>query len=192
MPAMPRITLVPLRETTQFAPLVALGFYVREQDLLAPIFSRLRFDQPTHVIHPEGALLDLWVSMLAGCHSVSHINTKIRPDHLLAQAWGRPCFTEQSTVARVLDVCQADQVSQLRAGTVVVYRWIGQAPHHAWADSPLMIDVDLTGLPAGRQAQGSTKGYFGREKGGADASCAASPPPIMMRASGRCCTPATP
>ncbi len=192
MSTVPRITLVPLRETTLFAPLVALGFYVREQDLLAPIFSRLRFHQPTHVVHPQDAMLDLWVSILAGCRSVSHINTKIRPDHVLAQAWGRPCFTEQSSVARVLDACQTDQVDQLRAGTAVVYRWIGQAPHHPWAASPLMIDVDLTGLPAGRHAEGSTKGYFGREKGGADASCAGSPPPIMMRASDRCCIPATP
>jgi hypothetical protein len=181
MSARPRITLVPLGQTTLFAPLVALGFYVREQDLLAPIFARLTFEQATHTRHPEAALLDLWVSILAGCYSVSQINTKIRPDRLLAQAWGRPCFAEQSTVARVLDVCQAEQVDQLRAGAAVVYRWLGQAPHQAWADAPLMIDIDLTALPAGRHADGSTKGYFA-EKGGADVSCVGSAPPRMMRA----------
>ena len=113
MCAMPRIALVSLEHTTFFAPLVGLGFYVREQDLLAPIFSRLVFDQPTHTVHPDAAILDLWVSILAACRSISDINVRIRPDHLLAQAWGRPCFCEQSTVARVLDACQPAQVGQL-------------------------------------------------------------------------------
>jgi hypothetical protein len=165
MTARPRIVLAPLEDMTPFAPLVALGFWIREQDLLAPVFSRLRFEQPTHIRHPEEALLDLWVSMLAGCRSVSHVNTRIRPDLVLAQAWGRRCFHEQSTLARVLDDCHPEQVAQLRAGVDAVYQWIGQAPHHARSAGPLTIDIDLTGLPAGRQAEGSTKGDFSGKKG---------------------------
>lgn len=191
MSAIPKITLVALKETTLFAPLVALGFYVREQDLLAPIVSRVQFDKSTHTAHPVAALVDLWVSMLAGCCSVSHINTKIRPDDLLARAWGRQRFAEQSTVARVLDACHAEHVAQLRAGVDVIYRWMGQAPHHPWADDPLLIDIDLTGLPAGRHADGSTKGYFSAEKGGAGGSYAGSVRPPMMRVSHRSCIPGT-
>lgn len=192
MSTMPRIVLVPLEQTTLFAPLLALGFRIREQDLLAPVFSRLAFEQPTHTVHPEAAMLDAWVSILAGCRSISNINTKIRPDRLLAQAWGRPCFYEQSTVARVLDACHVAQVGELRAGIEAVYRWIGQAPRHRWSDGDLTIDVDLTGLLAGRQAEGSTKGYFSGKKGGVDASCAALMPPISTRTSDRCCTRVTP
>lgn len=191
MPAIPQISLVPLLQTTLFVPLVALCFYIREQDLLRPIFSRLRFDQPVHVADPTAVVVDLWVSILAGCESVSQINTKIRPDHPLAQARGRACFCEQSTAARVLDSCQAEQVSQLRAGVEAVYRWIGEAPRHPWETLPLTVDVDLTGLPAGRRAEGSTKGYFSGQKGGVDASCAASGPPTMTRASPPCCIQAT-
>jgi hypothetical protein len=165
MTAKPRITLASLEKVTSFAPLVALGFWIRERDILAPIWSRLQFERSTHIRHPEAALLDLWVSILAGCRSVSQVNTRIRPDLMLAQAWGRRCFHEQSTLARVLDACQAEQAAQLRAGVEAVYRWIGQAPHHLWSDEPLLIDIDLTGLPAGRQAEGSTKGYFSGKRG---------------------------
>lgn len=165
MPAKPRIVLTPLGNMTCFAPLVALGFWTREHDLWAPIFSRLRFAHSLHIKHPEQALLDLWVSMLAGCCSVSHVNTQLRPDLVLAQAWGRARFHEQSTLARVLDKCQAEHVAQLRAGVDVVYQWIGQAPHHAWSTEPLILDIDLTGLPAGRQAEGSTRGYFSEKRG---------------------------
>jgi hypothetical protein len=165
MTAKPHITLVALEKTTSFAPLVALGFYVREQDLLAPVFSRLKFGSKLHVEHPAMALLDLWVSILAGCRSVSHINTRLRPDRVLAQAWGRSSFHEQSSVARILDSCQAEHVYQLRAGIDSLYRWIGQAPQQVGWVTPLMVDIDLTGLPAGPQAEGSTKGYFSGKKG---------------------------
>lgn len=183
----PRISLAPLEGMTQFAPLVALGFLVREYDLLSPITSRLAFTQTTHTEYPVEALLEVWVSMLAGCRSIWQINTKIRPDPVLAQAWGRAQFADQSTVARVLDVCQPEQVEQLRQGVTRVYHWIGQAPHHQWAENDLLLDIDLTGLPAGRQAEGSTKGYFSEKKGPEDGSYVVSEPPIMMKVWLPCC-----
>lgn len=183
MSAPPRIGLTPMNGTTQFAPLVAIGFFMREFDLLAPIHSRLVFEQATHTQYPVEALLDLWVSILAGCRSVWQINPKIRPDLTLAQAWGRPRFADQSTIARVLDVCQSEQVEQLGQGVNALYRWWGQAAHHNWASSAeLLLDIDLTGLPAGRQAQGSTKGYFSGKKGHAVANSAGLGRPTMMKA----------
>jgi len=165
MTAKPHIVLAPLENMTLFAPLVAPGFWTRERDLWAPIYSRLRFTKRTHIKHPAHALLDLWVSMYAGCRSVSHVNTRIRPDQVLTRSWGRPWFHEQSTLARVLDECQSEQVEQVRAGVNAIYRWIGQAPHHAWSVEPLTLDIDLTGLPAGRQAEGSPTGYFSEKRG---------------------------
>lgn len=188
MAAIPRFSLAQLDSYTRFAPLVALGYFIREQELLSPLFSRIKFPTHLHTVHPTAALIDLWVSILAGCRSVSQINTQIRPDRLLAQAWGRECFCEQSTIARVLDACQSEQVSQLRAGIQAVHRWIGQATRHPWELAPLVVDIDLTGLPAGRQAEGSTKGYFSGKRGLADGSYAASQPRIMTRASHHCFT----
>ena len=161
----PHITVKNLDEMTQFAPLVALGCYIRDSDLLSPVISRLCFTQATHTEHPVEALIDLWVSILAGCRTVRQINTRIRPDLVLAQAWDRKQFAEQSTIARVLDVCQPAQVAQFRSGANQIYRWLGQAPHHRLGDQPLMIDIDLTGLRAGRQAEGSTPGYFPEKRG---------------------------
>jgi len=106
-----------MKGTTQFAPLVAIGFFMREFDLLAPIYSRLVFEQATHTQYPVEALLDLWVSILAGCRSVWQINTKIRPDLSLAQAWGRSRFADQSTIARVLDVVSRSKSSNWARGS---------------------------------------------------------------------------
>ena len=165
MITIPRITAVRLAKTTQYAPLCVLGSLVGQTDLFAPILNRMKFPEKMHVREPWLAILDLWISILAGCRSISQVNTRIRPDRLLAKARGRERFFEQSTLARVLDACTSEQVSQLRDGVEAMSRWIGQTPHHPWKEKTLMIDIDLTGLPAGRKAEGSTKGYFSGKRG---------------------------
>jgi hypothetical protein len=140
----PRFTTAPIASTTH-APLVALGFWVRQLDLWAPIQSRVQFTQPTHTTEPVHALLDLAVGILAGCEVVAQVNTTIRSDPLLAQAWGRDAFAEQSTIARVLDACQPLQIAQWRQANEATLRWLGQVYRHAFAQDWLRLDVDLTG-----------------------------------------------
>lgn len=187
MPAIPRMSLMRLEKTTGFAPLAVLGAYVCAQDLLSPICSRVEFSKRMHTEKPLEALKDIWVSILAGCRSIHQVNTRIRPDLCLAKAWGRERFCEQSTLARVLDACEAEQVQQMRTGVEAVYRWIGQAPHGHGRVAPLMIDIDLTGLPAGRRAEGSTKGYFSEKKGYGDVNCVELGRRTTTKASLPCC-----
>lgn len=156
----PRFTLAPMESSTCFGPLAALGFFVREHDLWAPIQHRVHFDKPTHCSDPIGALQDLWVGILAGCEVVSQVNTTIRSDPLLAMAWGREQFHEQSTIARILDACTPLQVSQMREATEAIFHWLGQAHRHDESHGPLRVDIDLVGMPASKWAQGSTKGFF--------------------------------
>lgn len=186
----PLITLAPLNGVTQYAPLVALGYVCRQQDILSPLFSRLKFPTGLHTEHPEKALISLFVSMLAGCRSISQINTKIRPDVALANAWGMSHFAEQSTVARVLDQTQLEQREQLRLGVEAIYGWIGQAPRHNWTNS-LLVDIDLTGLPCSAEAEGGTKGYFSEKKAIMGDNYAELERRNTMKASARCFTQAT-
>jgi hypothetical protein len=102
----------------------------------------------------------MWVGLLGGCEVVSQINTTIRTDPLLARAWGRVQFHEQSTIARVLDACGPNQVAQMRAASDSLLIWLGQTPYHDFGQGPLRVDIDLTGLPTSKRAEGSTKGYF--------------------------------
>jgi hypothetical protein len=190
MTKVPHILCSSMSGATQFAPLVALGCYVRSLDLFAPLWARLSFPQPTHTVHPQMALLEVWVSLLAGCRSIKQVNSKIRPDEVLAQAWGCSRFAEQSTLARVLDACQVEQVQQFREGSRAIYRWIGAAPRHAW-DHPLLIDIDLTHLPSGVKTQGATKGYASGKKGALGGSYVGWVPPNTMRTSPPCSIRAT-
>ena len=160
----PRFTVAPMETCTTFGPLVALGFFMQQHDLWAPVRSRVDFAQPTHCTDPVGALLDLGVGILAGCEVVAQVNTAIRPDRLLAQAWGRERFCEQSTIARVLDTCGPPQVQQMRQANEQLLRWTGGVYQHDFSRAGLHLDIDLTALLASKRAEGSEKGYFPGKK----------------------------
>jgi hypothetical protein len=185
MSTVPKITLASLAGMSRFAPLVALGAIYQQSDLFAPIRSRLQFPEQMHTDRPYDALLTLLVSMLAGCRSVSQINTAIRPDPVLARAWGQEHFAEQSTIARVLDQCREAQISQLQAGVEAIFRWISQTAQHDW-NQPLWVDIDLTALPTSARAEGSTKGYFSEKKGSTAANSAGLERRNTMKVSVRC------
>src|SRR4029434_7565281 len=98
-------------------------------------------------------LLDVVVSMLADCSSLKQIHTRLRPDPALAAVWGRDVFADQSTISRPLDAFTPATVAQLRTAVERIYVREGRALHHPFDQELLFLDIDLTGLPAGRPAE---------------------------------------
>lgn len=47
----------------------------------------------------------------------------------------------------------------------MIYRDHGQGYRHNYPESWQVLDVDVTGMPAGRQGEGVTKGCFSDQKG---------------------------
>ena len=187
----PQLSTAPLT-STRYAPLLMLGWWMTHHDLWSPIRSRVRFTTPTHTSAPVDALLDLVVGLLAGCEVVAQVNTTIRSEPLLAQAWGRTQFAEQSTIARTLDAATAVQVAQWRAANEVMLHWTGQVGQHDFARQHLRLDVDLTGLAASSAAEGSQKGYFAGKKTPPDGNWRVSRLRPPGKPSFRCCFPGAP
>lgn len=156
-----------MTSNTQFAPLALLGYRLHQRDFFAPLREQLQLQQKRVLYTPYDKLLTCLVSIMSGCHAVCQIDTRIRPDKALAQAWGLANFAQQSTVADTLDRFTDLSVQQLRAATSRIYLREGQALRHDSAREGLLIlDIDLTALPASQHAEGSTKGYFSGKKGG--------------------------
>lgn len=157
-----RLVVLPQRTETQFAPLAVLGYSLTRTGFFAPLREvNLGIKALQH--QPEQKLQDIIVSILANCSSVKQSDLRIRPDLVLAEAWGREQFAQQSTLADTLDAFTTRAVTQLRHATQVVYLQHGRVPHHDFAEL-LMLDTDLTGLPASRCAEASEKGYFSGAK----------------------------
>jgi hypothetical protein len=171
-----------MKANTQWAPLALLGYRLQQRKFFDPLYQQVDLNQKHLRYTSQDKLITCLVSLMSGCQSISHINTRIRPDRVLAQAWGLECFAEQSSVANTLNRFTEIHVAQLRQVVNTIYVREGRAVRHDYTKQGLLIlDVDLTGLPASKHAEGSRKGYFSGKKGGVDAKSRVSAPLSIMK-----------
>jgi hypothetical protein len=149
---------------TAYAPLAVLGYCLRKMDYFAPLREQVHIPMRTRAYTPSDKLLDSLVSFWAGCTSLAQINVRLRPDQVLAQAWGRPQFAEQSTISATLDACISQTLTELRGVNTGLLGRYGHTPRHDWEHADLEVDLDLSHLPASATAEGSTKGYGAGKK----------------------------
>jgi hypothetical protein len=104
----------------------------------------------------------LFASLLAGAKTVSQTGTTLRTDRALQVAFGLPGCAEQSVIADTLDAATAADVSDLRAVCGALFQQHSQACRHDFAKEMLILDLDLSPLPASKDSEGATRGYMGR------------------------------
>ena len=137
--------------------------------LVAHLASRGVFDELRQGMHiaqktvkdsPQDKLLDILLALFCGAQSLVQLNTLLRADPALQRAAGRPRCSEQSVAQQTLDAASAENVEQMQQVLTRLLRRHSQVAHHSFRADWLLLDVDLTGLPAGQQAEKSVKGYF--------------------------------
>ena len=153
---------------TQYAPLAALLVYYEAEQVLLPLQSLSFADDRGEWCLAE-KLVQVLVSIFAGCVYISEVNTKLRPERALAQVKRIDAFAEQSTVARALTGLTQMNLAQIEAAVQTISRACSQIEHHDWRGF-LVLDFDLTGLPCGKGAEGSRKGHFSGKKTSLDAN----------------------
>jgi hypothetical protein len=146
------------------ASLVVIGFWFRHIGIWKMIDEQVKIKQKVRTYTANEKLLDCFLNILAGGHGLIEINTRIRPDHAVQQAFGRKGCAEQSTISDTLNACQAQDVATMRQAITCILRQFGQSYQHDYEHTWQLLDVDVTGMPAGRQGEGVTKGYFAGEK----------------------------
>jgi len=165
----PHFTLKPMEQSTGCAPLAVLGYYWRQQGCFDPL-ERIQPPLKTVRHTPPAKLRDALVSILAGYESLSAGSHHVRADLALAKAWGREQFADYSGISRMLAALGPEEVLGLRQAVTSIYHRIGYAHRHTLDAELLWLDLDLSFLPAGHQAEGSQKGYGSGKKTGGDAS----------------------
>lgn len=147
---------------TSYAPLCVLGAAFGERGELDCLrdFDALAMKACRH--RPGEKLLDAFLVVLAGHRSLSMLNSRLRADPMLAQAWRRTSFADQSVVSRTLDACDAQALPALRTVSFDYWQRHSQLAQHDWRKQ-LVLDLDLTPLRASRRAEDSTKGYLGKK-----------------------------
>jgi hypothetical protein len=148
--------------TTGRASLCAFGEYLRRHCFFAPVREQVQIPQKTVRYRPTDKLLDGLLGMLCGAKTISQSNSTIRLDPAVQRAFGRTGCAEQSAIARTLQACRTEEVTQLERVSWYYLKRYGQTPHHRFAERLLWGDVDVTPLPIGAQAEGSERTWMGR------------------------------
>jgi hypothetical protein len=120
----------------------------------------VRIRQKVLKYRPVDKLQDCFINMLAGGAGVVETNHRVRPSRGLQHAFGRQGCAEQSTISDTLNACTAENVAEMRAALQVLFRQHSRSYRHAYEKHYQVLDIDMTGMPAGRQGEGVSKGYF--------------------------------
>lgn len=155
-------------QSTKFsshASLIALGQYLERTTIWQAIEIHVEIKQKVIQHTPTDKLKDAWISMLAGAQSLVELNTLVRPDLALQRAFGREACADQSTVSETLNACDEQTVAQMQQALTQIYQRYGQGYGHHYGKIMQILDVDMSGMVCGRQAEGAEKGYFPNQKG---------------------------
>src|SRR6201993_1985966 len=150
--------------TTSRASLCALGEYLKRHCFFAPLREQVEIPQKMVRYRPTDKLLDGLLGSLCGAKTISQSNVTIRLDPAVQRAFGRTGCAEQSTLARTLQACTTETIAQLDRVAWYYLKRYGQTPHHRFAKRLLWVDVDVTPLPIGAQAEGSERTWMGRNR----------------------------
>ena len=158
-----------MKKYTTFSPrcsLVIVGVLMRRLGIWSVVEKRMHIQQKTVKHTPLEKLLDAFINILAGGQGLCEVNTRVRPDRALQQAFGRAHCADQSQVSRTLNACVEDNVIEMRQVCKETYQTHGEGYGHNYEQQWQVLDVDTSGMPAGEQGEQVTKGYFSGRKGG--------------------------
>jgi hypothetical protein len=151
-------------EISPRASLAATGWRFQQMGIWPMVEESVHIKQKVLRHTPLDKLKDCLINILAGGTGLVETNLRVRPDRAVQMAFGRQSCAEQSTISDTLNACTAENVSQMRTAINRILHQHGCCYQHNYEQQWQLLDVDMTGMPAGRLGEGVTKGYFAGEK----------------------------
>src|SRR6266487_6075264 len=150
--------------TSARASLCALGEYLKRHCFFAPAREQVQIPQKTVRYRPMDKLLDGLLGILCGAKTIAQSNVTIKVDPAVQRAFGRKGCADQSTIARTLHACTAENVAQLERVSRYYLARYGATPRHPFHEERLWVDADVTPMPIGPKADGSERAWMGRHR----------------------------
>lgn len=147
---------------TQYAPLAVICAHYQQHHTLDPL-QQMHIPMRKRDFSPADKLIQVLLSILAGCQTLSEVNSQLESEQCLATIWGWSGWADQSTLSRTLDGLTLMNLDQLRHSSRLIWYPGSGVKAHDWR-AFLWLDFDLSGLPCGPKAQASQKGYFSGKK----------------------------
>ena len=160
---------------SEHSPLCALAPVISEKGMFNVIHENVQIPQKTVDYRPTDKLVFVILSIISGSETVYDLNHNLRVDRALLQAFGYESCADQSVVQETLSAATSENVQQLEDAlgniwdqnnmTATLLENALSREHNAKvATKVTTMDIDLSGQPASRNAEHSTKGYFPGKK----------------------------
>lgn len=147
---------------TKYAALAGFALRFQAQNMLKPL--QMICDQSKVAeFSLADKLIQVLISILAGCKYICEVNSRLRSETNLARAWGFGRYLEQSSLALALNQLSRTNLDELEQAVQAIWRKTSRAVEHDWRGL-LWFDLDLSGLVCGKEAEWSEKGYFSGKK----------------------------
>ncbi len=148
------------------ASLMLIAEWTNSNCIWEALAEKVHIRQKTIKHSPCEKLKDLLINIWAGGERISSVNNLLRTDEGLQRLFGRNSCAEQSTISETLNAVSAENVVEMTGLMKQVYCEHSLFYRHDYEKNWLLLDVDLTGMLAGKKAEGSQKGYFSGERNG--------------------------
>jgi len=154
---MPKSTTMP----TGRASLGALGEYLRRRCVFAPLQEQVKIAQNVVKSRPIETLRDAVLGRLCGAKTIAQSHVTLKVDPVVQRAVGRQGCAEQSTMARTLQACRAENVAPRERVCGSSLKRYGMPPRHPFHAALLWVEAAVTPLPIGAKAQGRERAWMG-------------------------------
>jgi hypothetical protein len=150
--------------TSARASLCTLGEYLRRRCFFAPLQEQVKMAQKVVKYRPIDTRLDGLLGMLCGAKTIAQSHVTVKVDPAVQHAFGRKGCADQSTIARTLHACTAENVAQLERVSRSYLERYGATPRHPFHEERWWVDADVTPMPIGPKADGSERAWMGRHR----------------------------
>lgn len=142
------------------ASLATVGIWMKRNGIWTDVEERVKIKQKVIKHTPTNKLKDLLINILAGGQGVADVNNRVRVDKAIQLAFGRKACAEQSTISETLNASTNENVNGFSEALKTIYQKHGQGYRHNYEKRCQVLDIDLSALLSGEQAEGASKGYF--------------------------------
>jgi hypothetical protein len=142
------------------ASLASVGMWMKEKQIWDLIEEHVKIKQKVIKHTPTDKMKDLLINILAGGHGIADVNNRVRVDKAIQLVFGRSICAEQSTISETLNVSTGENVLEFTGALKLIYQKHGQGYQHDYEKGSQVLDIDLSAMLSGKQAEGATKGYF--------------------------------
>lgn len=151
--------------TSRYGGIAPLAMWMAKHQVWQQIEQEVVIKQKTVIHTPHEKLQDAFIHTLTGRERLHTINSGIRADRGIQRLFGRSSCAEQSSVSTTLNRCDEESVSGMKKVLANLLRQHGQTAKHNYQSSYLCLDIDLSGMICGREAEGGEKGYYVKKRG---------------------------